>query len=230
MLTEQQMTDNKNRFLELFDRLAEARKENADWAGFKKFLLESDFFIAPASTMFHANYTGGLCEHCLNVYDSLVTLTAMRYGDSLYPYSWDSMALVALFHDLSKTNYYMWASKNVKKYFGKDEPIPHGIKVDTDSSGKYAWTKVYSWQRRPLNSSFIYGGHEDTSVLMLQNYVWLSQDEIIAILHHTGVVGTTSFDQQKEFSYCYTVYPLAFMLHLADTYSAYALEPSGITE
>lgn len=230
MLTEQQINENKERFLSIVDKLAEIRKEE-NWAGLKEFLITSDFFSAPASTMFHANYTGGLCEHSLNVYDTLMQLTMMSYGDSrdnATPYSWDSLAIVSLFHDLSKTNYYMWDSKNVKYYFAPGEAVPRDAK--RDSMGAFEWRKEYAWLRRPLKSSFVYGGHEDTSVLLLQQYVWLTREEITAILHHTGVVGTSSFDQQKEFSYCYSSYPLAIHLHLADTYASFVKEKSGITE
>lgn len=33
-----------------------------------KYMDETDFFVAPASTKYHGNYDGGLAEHSLNVY------------------------------------------------------------------------------------------------------------------------------------------------------------------
>ena len=39
-----------------------------------KWLEDSDFFAAPASTRFHGNYEGGLCEHSLNVHRELTRL------------------------------------------------------------------------------------------------------------------------------------------------------------
>ncbi len=33
-------------------------------------LETTDFFTAPASTRFHGNYEGGLCEHSVNVWEN----------------------------------------------------------------------------------------------------------------------------------------------------------------
>ena len=48
----------------------EIYKNNIKREGADKLLawLEStDFFTAPASTRFHSNYVGGLCDHSVNV-------------------------------------------------------------------------------------------------------------------------------------------------------------------
>ena len=37
-----------------------------------KYLESSDFFTAPASSKFHSNYEGGLCEHSIKVYKRFV--------------------------------------------------------------------------------------------------------------------------------------------------------------
>lgn len=39
-----------------------------------EWLETTDFFVAPASTRFHGNYEGGLCEHSVNVWEELVRL------------------------------------------------------------------------------------------------------------------------------------------------------------
>ena len=39
---------------------------------FIKFLENTDFFTAPASTRFHGDYAGGLVEHSMKVYEILV--------------------------------------------------------------------------------------------------------------------------------------------------------------
>ena len=33
-----------------------------------EWLCKNDYFTAPASTMYHSNYEGGLAQHSLNVY------------------------------------------------------------------------------------------------------------------------------------------------------------------
>ena len=71
----------------------------------------SDFFVAPASARFHSSYEGGLCEHSMNVYHCL-----KGYLDSAHcreqlglSYSDESMAIVALLHDLCKINVYTYS-------------------------------------------------------------------------------------------------------------------------
>ena len=44
---------------------------------------QSDFFTAPASTRFHGAYEGGLCEHSVNVYESLhAYVTSPRFTET----------------------------------------------------------------------------------------------------------------------------------------------------
>ena len=44
----------------------------------------SDFFTAPASTRFHGNYPGGLCEHSLNVYQCVREYLNRPYTKTLF--------------------------------------------------------------------------------------------------------------------------------------------------
>ena len=66
------MTDtvyNKERFITLLKTTNRAGVDKII-----KYLETTDFFEAPASTQYHENYTGGLCEHSLKVYDTLERL------------------------------------------------------------------------------------------------------------------------------------------------------------
>lgn len=68
-----------------------------------KWLEETGFFIAPASRKFHDSYAGGLLEHSLNVYDEFKRLL------KAYPEinaSEETIAIITLFHDLCKIDYY----------------------------------------------------------------------------------------------------------------------------
>ena len=76
---------------------------------------KSDYFTAPASTAFHGNYSGGLAEHSLNVYNVAMKVKAAMV--ELKPelanrLSDESIAIVALLHDLCKTNVYKIEKKN----------------------------------------------------------------------------------------------------------------------
>ena len=59
------LSEQKEKFLEICRReiKREGLEELIAW------LEKSDFFTAPASSKFHGDYTGGLCEHSLNVYE-----------------------------------------------------------------------------------------------------------------------------------------------------------------
>ena len=83
----------------------------------------SDFFTAPSSTRYHGSYEGGLVEHSLNVYHCLVDYLARPRTKELYgmDYSDETVALVALMHDICKVK--------VPYYTIRDEmPYGHGEK------------------------------------------------------------------------------------------------------
>ena len=60
----------KDEFIKL---LKETNREGMD--KLIKFLEESDFFEAPASTRYHGNWKGGLLEHSMKVYEMLKAKT-----------------------------------------------------------------------------------------------------------------------------------------------------------
>ena len=113
MLTDAQIEQNRIEFLKL---VAEIDIPGADTQGLVEYLDSSDFFTAPASTQYHCGYKGGLCEHSMNVYHNLVKIIDSKVG--LIPkYDKNSLLVVALFHDISKTNFYEMYVMNKKKYF-----------------------------------------------------------------------------------------------------------------
>ena len=124
-----------------------------------KWLEGTDFFTAPASTRFHGNYEGGLCEHSLNVHRELTRLNDIyQLG-----YSKETIAVTALFHDLCKVNYYKRGTRNVK-----------------DENGNWVVKEIYEVDERvPL-------GHGEKSRIILQWYIKLSLEELLAIRWHMG--------------------------------------------
>ena len=94
-----EVKDNKARFIEIFK--TKITREGSD--KLLQFLLSphSDFFTAPASSRFHSSYEGGLLDHSLNVYDCLVSYMNSEKAKKLgFEYSEESLAIVALLHDL----------------------------------------------------------------------------------------------------------------------------------
>lgn len=190
------VTNNKNRFIELCNK-------NISRAGIEDllgYLDKSDFFTAPASTKFHGSYTGGLCEHSLNVYDELVRIAGLYKSRS--ETSMESIAIVSLFHDLCKVNLYGTEKRNRKNDAGQWE----------------------SYDAYNIAEKFCFGGHGSKSVFIVQNYMKLTAEEAAAINCHMG-----SWDGNKDVSKAFEQFPLAWMLHVADEASTFIIE-SKITK
>lgn len=67
------------------------------------YLLETEFFTAPASTKYHGNYPGGLFDHSMNVAEVLSDLTeklSLRWERPESPW------IIGFFHDLCKVDSY----------------------------------------------------------------------------------------------------------------------------
>ena len=94
------------------------------------YLEKSDFFSAPASSRFHGDHDGGLCEHSVNVYQRLAMLISAEdliYGKT--EYSEETIAICGLLHDLCKVGFYTTSTRNVKKRANRTvgkETVLHG--------------------------------------------------------------------------------------------------------
>ena len=127
---------------------------------------KSDFFTAPASARYHGAYAGGLCDHSLNVYHCLVDYLARERVQELYglEYSEESVAVVALLHDLCKVGCYKKSFRNVKN----------------DATGQ--------WERVPtftFDDPLPYG-HGEKSVYIANGFIRLTREEAMAIRWHMG--------------------------------------------
>ena len=209
MLLDEEILNNKNRFLELVKGI---KREGCNMDLLIRQLEESDFFTAPASANHHGAYKGGLCEHSLQVYDNLVELV-----NKFYPYrtiNEDTIVIVALFHDFSKMNFYTTEVKNKKVY------SENGSKKD--SYGKYDWVSYQGYGYRDLKDRFLIGNHEENSAYMINSFLPLSPEEYASIIHHHGSVGYDSTKQNPaEF---WSKYPLSLLLYQADCISAFIQE------
>ncbi len=152
-----------------------------------------DFFTAPASTRFHCSYEGGLCEHSLNVYDCLKSYLETERAKETFglEFSEESVAIVALLHDLCKINTYKVSTRNVKD----------------DKTG--VWSKVPYYE---YNDTLPYG-HGEKSVYIISGFMRLTRDEAMAIRWHMGFSGT---EDQKLVGNALHMYPLALALMIAD--------------
>lgn len=92
----------------------------------KNWLIDNNYFEAPASSRFHLAYTGGLFEHSVNVAESLIKLTT---NESLTWQREESPIIIGLFHDLCKCDAYKWDNFFNKYVWNKEQKIlGHGDK------------------------------------------------------------------------------------------------------
>ncbi len=96
MLTEEQIQKNKRRFKILL--LKTKRKGTQKLLDF---LETKNFFILPASSKYHCNYEGGLCEHSLSVYDTFLKIKRNFLNDDVYLTN-KNIRIVCLLHDICK--------------------------------------------------------------------------------------------------------------------------------
>ena len=135
-----------------------------------RYLDTTDFYTAPASTRFHGNYAGALAEHSVNVAALL-----LRKNEQLALGLPDSACILAgLMHDLCKVNFYAVDYRNQKVY------ADNGSKFD--AKGRFDWQTVPTFV---VEDSFPCG-HGEKSVIMLQNFLRLTQEEILMIRWHMG--------------------------------------------
>ena len=221
-LTDEQIEQNKERFLSLLDF---PNHPECDVEKVKKFLLNSDFFVAPSSTVYHGCCKGGLCYHSLSVYETLCKYVKMVYPDqmdtetgelkSTSPYSDETLRLVALFHDISKVNCYKEDYRNVKKYCENGKAY--------DVLGHYNWEPEKYYKYKEAEERWTFGTHTETSLFITMKLIPdISKPEAEAILHHMG--STIDWNGKDIAPETYNKNPLALLLHQADEFSALYLE------
>lgn len=167
---------------------------------------KSDFFTSPASARYHGAYAGGLCEHSLNVYHCLTDYLARERVTDLYglEYSPESIALVALLHDVCKIGCYKPSTRNVKGEDGK-------------------WTQVPTFTYEdPLPY-----GHGEKSVYVVNGFVRLTREEAMAIRWHMGGFDESVKGGSFALAHAFEKYPLAVKLHLSDLEATYLHENRG---
>ena len=137
--------------------------------GMENVLTELDklgFYKAPASTRFHGCHPAGLLEHSLSVYDEAVVIREAQLNmkpDVAARLPLESVAIVALLHDVCKAEVYKLQQKWKKGASGQWESY--------DAYG-------VDYTAFPL-------GHGEKSVIQLLRWgLELADDEIVAIRWH----------------------------------------------
>ena len=190
------ISENKKKFLKICRE--EIHREGLE--NLISWLEKSDFFTAPASSRFHGDHIGGLCEHSLNVYDVALVLkdNFLTEDDNI---SNESIAIAALFHDLCKVHYYKTGYRNVKNDAG-------------------VWEKKEIWEideRLPL-------GHGEKSCIILQWFIRPSVDELMAIRWHMSGYDKSVVGGEFSVSKAQELTPLCPLIQAADHIASNLLE------
>lgn len=139
--------------------------------GIKEFLSEMEsrgFFNAPCSGGNHLCKKGGLAEHSLNVYNQAVKL--MKAYDIR---DMSSVIISTLLHDYGKVGDYD------KSYY-----IENVLK-----SGKASDSKPYK-----RNPDLLEKSHPIKSIVMINRWIDLTEEEEFAILHHDGLYDRANYE------------------------------------
>ena len=189
---------NRERFIDIFR--SNIKREGADKLLDYLTGPSSDFFTAPASTRYHNAWEGGLCAHSLNVYDCLRDYLQRETVRDKYGllYSPESIAIVALLHDLCKVNIYKVSSRNVKDEYGRWKTVPY---YEFDDQLPY--------------------GHGEKSVYVIGGYMKLTREEAFAIRYHMGF---SEEGNVRNVGAAFEMFPLAVALSIADTEATFFVE------
>lgn len=164
----------------------------------------TDFFTAPASTRFHNNFSGGLAQHCLNVYENFKSLLEIKGVEM----SEDSIIICALLHDLCKCNTYIVETRNRKNEQGQ-------------------WEKYNIWATNkevdiPLP-------HSSRSIAIIRKFIKLSIKEELTIFYHMGPYGGEDYEYRNMLKAANEKYPQTVLFYVADTIASY-LDEETVTD
>ena len=166
------------------------------------------FFDAPASTKFHLNYDGGLCEHSLNVCKVGIMLREEMIKMSPESASYlpkDSVIIATLLHDVCKADIYKKVLKKQKNQYGVWEEVP-GFEVDY--------------------SNFPMGHGEKSVIRLLLSGLELTDDEMLAIRWHMTAwdLPFQSPEQKGNLNTARDICPLCSLVQSADTLASNIIE------
>lgn len=182
-----------NRRIELFEGLIGDKISNE----FKRWLTDNGFFTAPASTKYHGAYEGGLFDHSYEVTQVLLDMTQRLNLQWTRP---ESPYIIGFFHDLCKIDNYITIT---------DEPGE--IMMGTgDVKGKEIHFEY--------NPNCILTGHADKSIMLLSQFINLTEEELLCIRFHMGAY--EGQDQWNNYDKAIRKYETVLFTHTADMYTS----------
>lgn len=182
-----------NRRIELFDGLMKDKisSEFYDW------LIQNKFFTQAASTKYHGAYEGGLFDHSYEVTQVLLDMTQRL---NLQWKRLESPYIIGMFHDLCKIDNYITVT---------DEPGE--IMMGTNNVKGREIHFEY-------NPNCILTGHADKSIMLLSQFVNLTEEELLCIRFHMGAY--EGQDQWDNYDKAIRKYETVLFTHTADMYTS----------
>lgn len=166
---------------------------------------QTDFLKAPASSKYHDAEPGGLLVHSAKTYMHLIEI--LQTSDFFQNVSIESAAIAGLLHDVCKINTYKQEIKHRKIM---------------DPGGRSHWEDYTGYE---IEDS-LPAGHGEKSVMIIERFIELTPEEIMAINWHRGGFDSRvrSFEGSRQISEGMQKYPLIIALHAADLMATYAGE------
>ena len=158
---------------------------------FDDWLCKNSFFLAPASIKYHGAHEGGLFDHSYAVYKRLKQLTErnnLKWQREQSPF------IVGMFHDLCKCD----------KYVEVLSPDPRN-----EETGK----ANYIISGYEYNQNMLLEGHGSKSVMLLSQFINLTEEEMLCIRFHMGPYET---DDWKMYDRAIKKYENVLWTHHAD--------------
>lgn len=182
-----------NRRIELFEGLIGDKISNE----FKRWLTDNGFFTAPASTKYHGAYEGGLFDHSYEVTQVLLDMTEKLDLEWTRP---ESPYIIGLFHDLCKIDNYLTIEDDAgETMMGTGEVKGREIHFE-------------------YNPNTVLKGHGEKSVMLLSQFMTLTEEEIYCIRFHMGAY--ESQEQWDNYDKAIRKYETVLFTHTADMYAS----------
>ena len=188
-------TENKEKFIKIFTEnvTREGSKELLEW------LEKSTFFTDPSAKSHHGNFDGGLCDHSLKVYYALKDFVKMYKSQfPEYEISEESIAVIALLHDLCKVGLYKKGFRNVKN----------------DSTGQWEKKETYEYDDK------LGMGHGEGSVYIIQTFMKINRCEALSIRHHMSAYDAAFKGGDNSINVAKSQFPMVTLISMADIWAS----------
>lgn len=163
------------------------------------YLNTEGFFTAPASTKYHGAYEGGLFDHSCNVCTVLEDLTnklQLQWKRNVSPF------IVGMFHDLCKCDQYIKA----------DGARINGSDTIVMGAGLFHYE---------YNANTLLKGHGAKSVMILSQFIHLTEEELLCIRYH---MGPYEKEEWAEYDAAIRKYGTVLFTHTADMVASKLIE------